>query len=87
MEMEVADASVASGVSAASDLECRVHHLAEELRSKRGEVAILKDEQKKRKHERLLVKETSLMKQIEVFRFFSLVILKISYFLKCLEVS
>ena len=86
MEMEVADASVASGVSAASDLEGRVHHLAEELRSKRGEVAILKDEQKKRKHERLLVKETSLMKQIEVFRFFSLVILKISYFLKCLEV-
>ena len=66
MDVDGADASLASAVSAASDIEFRVHHLAEELRSKRAEVARLKDENKQKRHERLLAKEASLLKQVEV---------------------
>lgn len=58
-----ADVSIAS---VGSEVESRVHHLADQLRSKRKELSLLRHQQKKQKMEKLRAKESSMNKQIEV---------------------
>lgn len=43
-----------------------MHHLADQLRSKRKELSLLRHQQKKQKMEKLRAKESSMNKQIEV---------------------
>ena len=69
MSMEAFDGPDGADVSIASvgsEVESRVRHLADALRSKRKEIALLRRQQKKQKMEKLRSKETSMNKQIEV---------------------